>query len=259
MWMILLGLGFLSGLITGLTSVGGGIVTTFLLLLLLPVFGYQYPMQSIATITTFHSIASLISGVFYYYRKKLIDKNLVIYFGVPSIATSYMASLIANQLSEQLLRGIFAALAIVAAVTMFFPNKERSNDEKFKKELSVLLSLGVGFIGGIMGVAAGFLYIPIFLYIFRTPIRVAVGSGMLVGLLLALGTLLGKIGTAYFVYDVALILVVGAIAGAQLGGRIGAMISNVWLKRVMATVICVISLKLLSEFVGEYLFSFLSM
>ncbi len=257
--MILLGIGFFSGLITGLTSVGGGIITTFLLLLLLPVFGYQYPMQSIATITTFHTLASLISGVFYYYREKLIDKNLVIYFGIPSSIASYTGSLVANQLSDQLLRGIFSVLAIVAAITMFFPNQERSRDEKFKKGLSIVLSLGVGFIGGIMGVAAGFLYIPIFLYIFRMPIRLAVGSGMLVGMLLALGTLLGKIGTTYFVYDVALILMVGAIVGAQLGGRIGAKIKNIWLKRIMAAIICLISLKLLFEFAGGYILSFLSM
>lgn len=250
MWLIILFVGMFSGFLTGLMSVGGAIVATFMLMFVPSLFGTYFPMQTIAAFVTIQTITSSVSGAVYYYRQRLMDKNLILYFGFPAILGSYLSSLYANRLSDAVLRGIFALLSIGAAVMMFFPNKEKPENQKFSKGLAVILSVCVGLIGGLVGVSAGFLYIPIFLHLFRIPIRRAVGTGMVVGMMLSLGILMGKVGSDYFAYDLGLLLGIGAVLGAQLGGKLGTKIDTTLLKRIMVFTILGISVKMMFEFLA---------
>lgn len=243
-------IGLMTGVLTGMISVGGGVIVTSLLILFTQWLKLGLNMKEIAMMTSFNTIFTTISGSVYYYLQKLVKFNVILYFGVPALLSSLLSSRIANTLSDDLLKGIFTLFSIIAAISILLPKKDtvEVKEERFSPILAIILSAGVGAVGGMIGVAAGFLYIPIFINIFKLPIKKAVGTGLVVGALLATGTIIGKLGGGYFRLDLTVPLIIGGMVGVIIGGKIASFIEEKWLKIIMVTVISGISIQLVFEY-----------
>ncbi|MFD1706207.1 sulfite exporter TauE/SafE family protein [Siminovitchia sediminis] len=250
MWLISLAIGLLAGILTGMISVGGGVIVTSLLILFTSWLALGLNMKEIAMTTSIYTVFSTLSGAVYYYTQKLVQLKAIVYFGAPALLSSLIFSQIANTLSDELLKGIFAFFSIVATISILLPKKETSGDqeENYSLVLSVLLSIGVGAVGGLIGVAAGFLYMPIFIRMFGMPVKKAVGTGLLVGMMLASGTILGKFGGNYFRLDLTVPLILGGVAGVYFGGKMASFMKDQWLKVMMAVAIIGVTIQVLFEY-----------
>lgn len=250
MWVIAFFIGLLAGVLTGMISVGGGVIVTSLLILFSSWLKLGINMKEIAMTTSINTIFTTLSGAFYYYLQKLVNFKVILYFGLPSLLSSLTFSRIANTLGDEILKGIFAFFTLIAAISILIPKKEKleSKDDRVSPILAIFLSAGVGAVGGMIGVAAGFLYIPIFINIFHLPIKKAVGTGLFVGAMLATGTILGKFGGGYFRFDLTLPLILGGVAGVIIGGKIATFIEEKWLKFTMVVVIIGISIQIFYEY-----------
>lgn len=253
MWILAFLIGLFSGVITGLVTVGGSIIVTSMLMLMSVILHLKLNMKQIVTTTAFYTLFTTISGAVYFWTQKLVVKKIVIYFGIPAVFSSLVSSLIANSMNDHVLQGIFAIFALIAAIAIILPesNKEWGTDENFPDVISIILSIIVGTVGGLIGVAAGFLYMPIFLRLFRLSIRQSIGTGMFVGALLCVGTILGKLSWDYIRVDVIVPLSISGIIGVVVGGKLTALIKEKWLNLLMCLIIAAIAVQTFIVFLAD--------
>ncbi|MBD8004126.1 sulfite exporter TauE/SafE family protein [Bacillus norwichensis] len=255
MWILAFLIGLFSGIVSGMVSVGGSIIVTSMLMLISAIFQLKLNMKQIVTTTAFYTLFTTISGAVYFWLQKLVVNKIVVFFGIPAVISSLISSLMANSLSDNVLQGIFAFFALLAAVAIILPSSGKSIDTEngFPYFISILLSVIVGAVGGMIGVAAGFLYMPIFLRLFGLTVRQAVGTGMVVGGLLCVGTILGKLSWGYIRMDVIVPLGISGVIGALIGGKLTALISEKSLNFFMCLIIMAIAVQTIAVFLVDSL------
>ncbi|GIN22331.1 MAG TPA: sulfite exporter TauE/SafE family protein [Bacillus bacterium] len=255
MWIIAFLIGLFSGIISGMVSVGGSIIVTSMLILISAVFQLKLDMKQIVTTTAFYTLFTTISGAIYFWLQKLVVNKIVLYFGIPAVISSFISSLMANSFNDNVLQGIFAFFALLAAVAIVLPSrgKELDAESKFPYFTAIFLSIIVGAVGGMIGVAAGFLYMPIFLRLFRLTVRQAVGTGMVVGGMLCVGTILGKLSGEYIRMDVIVPLGISGVIGAVIGGKLTALISEKSLSLLMCLIMAAIAVQTITVFLADSL------
>ncbi|MBS8263706.1 sulfite exporter TauE/SafE family protein [Mesobacillus boroniphilus] len=252
MYITMLLIGILSGLITGLLSIGGGIILVFTLMLILPLFtGRTLPMSMIASLAIMQTFFSTLSGGLYYIQSKLVVWNIALFMGLSAFLGGMIGVFLASFSSDFTLRIVFASLAVLAAIIMQIPYKstmiEDATPFKFtslSSTLTIIAGLAIGISGGLVGIAAGFLIVPLLIFIYKLPIKKAIGSSLIICFLLAAGSLISKLSISTIPLGYGFTLIIGGTLGAQLGGRITKGLNSLTLKRIAAYSILIISVKL---------------
>jgi hypothetical protein len=85
----------------------------------------------------------------------------------------------------------------------------------------VLAGLFVGLVIGMNG-AGAFLMVPMLIYLFKIPTRVALATVLAIGFPTSCAAAIGKLATGQVPLWASLAVVAGAIPGAQLGSRVSA-------------------------------------
>jgi uncharacterized protein len=240
-------IGLLGGILTGLMSVGGGMILIFLLLLVPPLFGQEYTMHTIAGMVIIQTLFSAGSGLITYWRSRLVDFYLIRYMGIPSMIGGAIGSSLSEQMSHEMLTGIFALLSLLAAASMFMPRIAAETPPYRNKALAVLIGAAIGSLGGMFGLGAGFLYLPVMINLFKIESRKAVGTGLAIAIFLVVGALIGKSGGSTFPLLQGLILAIGAIPGGLIGSRLGKRLYAKSLRSIMAATIILISIKIWAD------------
>lgn len=246
-------IGLLSGVLTGLLSVGGGIILIFLFIILPPLMmNTHLTMQTIAGFSLIQAVFSTLSGSISYIRSQLIDRHLVVCLGLPSFFGGIIGSLTASYVSEVTIKIVFCLLSMIAAIVMQWPQK-RDHENKifhFTPFSIVLIGLSgilVGLLGGLVGLAGGFIFLPVMIYIFRLPIKKAIGTSLITSFLLSAGALMVKIGVNSPPLDLGIAMVIGGIVGSQIGSWIGKRAPSLVLRKIAAFSILFISIKLIYD------------
>jgi uncharacterized protein len=250
MFITLFFIGLLSGMITGLLSVGGGIILIFLLMFIPPIFlKTNLSMHTIAGFSIMQAVFSTLSGGIYYIRNKLVDFKIVYIVGIPSMFGGVLGVLIADITSEFVLKTIFATLSILSAIIMQIPYSSVEKSKPFSFTplstiLSILVSLLIGVLGGLVGLGAGFIFVPLLIFAYRLPIKKAIGSSLITCFLLSFGSLITKLSVDEIPFAEGILLIVGGIIGAQIGGRLAKIMKSITLKKFAAYSILLISVRL---------------
>ena len=96
---------------------------------------------------------------------------------------------------------------------------------------------GVGLAAGLVGAGGAFLLVPLLLVVVGVPIRVTIGSSLAITAFAATAGVAGKLATHQVPLVPALLVALGALPGAQLGGLASQRLSGVALKRILFLVI----------------------
>ncbi|WP_164985093.1 sulfite exporter TauE/SafE family protein [Ammoniphilus sp. CFH 90114] len=251
MFITMLVIGILGGILTGMMSVGGGLILIFLLLFIPPFLGYSFTMHEIAGMVIIQTIFSGSSGLYSYWKRRLINTFLIKYMGLSSFIGGFIGVMLSELLSHNQLLAIFAALSLVATITMFFKPKPVEGEPYENKSLAIVLGLGIGVLGGMFGLGAGFLYMPIMLILYRIQTKHAVGTGLALAILLCLGALFGKVTDLSVPWQAGTFLALGAIPGAQLGSYLGQRMKTESLRRLMAISVAIVSVKIWIDLLQE--------
>jgi uncharacterized membrane protein YfcA len=123
---------------------------------------------------------------------------------------------------------------------------------KSEIEVSILLPLVLGFIGGIlaalMGVGGGFVMVPLMLYVLRMRMHVVVGTSLLQILMTTmLVTVLQASRNHAVDFLLALMLAVGSTAGAVVGTRWGRRLRAEQLKILLALIVLAVAAKVTAD------------
>ena len=257
-WLTLLAsLGLAGGLLAGLVGLGGGIILAPLLLYTPWALGFEpLDMKVVARLTVLQSLCSTAAAGLAHGRARLVHVSLVRWMGpiilIASLAGGYVSE--ARVVTSQLLSGLFAGLATLAALLMLLGLSAGSNDDQITVDMPVnrvksgLIAAGVGFLGGMVGQSGAFLTIPLLVHVLRMPLRLAIGSSLFITFCAAAAGSFGKFaggGTVNWSHAGA--LVTGSLIGSQLGTFIGRHTPTTYLRYSLAALITVVAARMWYE------------
>jgi uncharacterized protein len=226
------------GLTLGLIGGGGSILTV-------PILVYLFAIDTV--LATAYSlfivgITSLVGSVSHI-KQGNVHWPTALVFGVPSIISVYFTRFyllqkIPNIIFESgdfiisksvLMLVLFAVLMIIASFTMI-SKKQVSADENninlnFKTVLILAEGIIVGLITGLVGAGGGFLIIPALVLVAKLPMKMAIGTSLVI---IALKSLIGFTGDLNgkdiidwtFLSSFSLIAILGIIIGSLLSKKI---------------------------------------
>ncbi|PRX37508.1 hypothetical protein SAMN05216257_101531 [Meinhardsimonia xiamenensis] len=273
---LLLGLGGVVGVLSGMFGVGGG----FLLTPLLFFIGIP-PAVAVATQAN-QIVASSFSGILAHLRRRTVDVRMGLVLLVGGLAGSgagvkvFALLRAAGQVDLMVnifyvvFLGVIGALMLMESLAALrrarsagppAPRRRRHGwgqgwplRLRFRTSglfISVippaLIGMAVGFLAAIMGVGVGggFIVVPAIIYLLNMPTKVVVGTSLFqIIFVAAFSTLMHAVMNQTVDMVLALILLVGGVVGAQIGTMIGARIKGEELRVLLALLVLGVCLKL---------------
>ena len=273
----LLGLGGVIGFLSGMFGVGGGFLMTPALIFI----GVPAPV-AVGTEAN-QIVASSVSGVLAHWRRGNVDFKMgfVLMIGGfigSSLGVAVFALLqqigqidLVIRLFYVVFLGIIGGLMLVEGVNALRrrrnPTAERRKlhqhtwihglplKTRFRKSrlyISALLPIGVGavvgFLAAIMGVGGGFIMVPAMIYLLGMPTAVVVGTSLFQIIFVTANVTILQ-ATANQTVDVvlALLLLTGAVIGAQAGVRVGTRLHGEQLRILLAIMVLMVCAKLVYD------------
>jgi len=287
---VVLTMGALVGLLSGLLGIGGGFLMTPLLIFIgIP------PAVAVATQSN-QLVAASVSGVIAHWRRRNVDFKLGLVMlaggGIGSvIGVALFAELkalgqidLVISLSYVLFLGLVAALMMVDNFRVLVLHRNVAVRRKLNEHnwlhrlplrmrfprsrlyISALLPLMIGFVGGllvaIMGIGGGFILVPAMIYLLGMPIGLVAGTSLFqIIFTTGITTFLQAITTHAVDVVLAAVLIVGGVIGAQIGTRLSHLLKPEYSRLAHATIVLVVAVKLAFDLFSkpENLFSVVTM
>ncbi len=239
---------FVASFLSGLLGIGGGVVLTPLLLYLPAAVGIgALPVKIITGLTIVQAIFGSALGVFRHNAYGNVSKRLVLTMGPTGAAASLAGALISRDVSDRVLLGVFAVLALATAVMLLLPTDEQdrgTDDLHFNVPLAVAISVVLGFFGGMVGIGAIATIIGALVYLLRVPPRIAIGTSLGIGMFAAVAALIGKAATAQIDPPLATIVAVVALVASPIGAWVSIRTKPQVLMKILAAVVIVAALRM---------------
>jgi len=274
---LLLGLGGLVGVLSGMFGVGGGFLITPLLF-----FVGIPPAVAVATSAN-QIVASSVSAVLAHLKRKTVDLRMgtvlliggLMGSGIGIIIFNYLRSLgqvdLLVNLCYVVFLGTVGGLMFVESLRALrrsrrapvpgAPRKKREHKAwiyglPFKMRFRtsglyisvippILVGMSVGVLAAIMGVGGGFIMVPAMIYLLNMPTKVVIGTSLFqIIFVTAFTTLLHAVTNQTVDLLLALALLLGGVIGAQFGTSIGARMKAEQLRILLALLVLAVCGKL---------------
>ncbi len=268
---VILALGGITGILSGLFGVGGGFLLTPLL-----IFIGVPPSVSVSTVAN-QIIASSLSGFLAHLRRDNVDFKMGWYLLLGGIIGSTLGVIMFRWLKHlghiDLIISIsyVTFLGIVGSMMaseslrsiLKIPKKYDINEKppiaerlpfkvefpRSKRSISIIMPIAIGLFSGIMvslmGIGGGFFLIPAMIYLLGMPTNVVIGTSLLqIIFITANVTFLQAITTQTVDLLLALLLIAGSVFGAQFGIRIGDKLPANYLRAMLAAIVLGVAIKL---------------
>ncbi len=270
---ILLGLGGLVGILSGMFGVGGGFLMTPLLFFIgIP------PAVAVATEAN-QIVAASFSGALAHFRRKTVDLKM----GTILLAGGLVGAAGGVQIFAQLksigqvdllvrlcyvvFLGIIGSLMFVESLRAVLRQRKSAKRRKLHQHHWIhglpiklkfrtsglyisavpplLVGAAVGVLAAIMGVGGGFIMVPAMIYILGMPTKVVIGTSLFQIIFVTAFTTILHATTNYTVdMALAVLLFLGGVIGAQVGTRIGVRLPAEQLRIFLAMLVIAVCVKL---------------
>lgn len=271
---LILGLGGIVGMLSGMFGVGGGFLITPLLFFIgIP------PAVAVATGVN-QVVASSVSGVLAHLKRKTVDLRMGLVLLLGGLVGSVIGVFIFNwmsargqidllvELSYVLFLGVIGALmfreslnALLRARRPDAPRRRLHQHMwvhklplKLKFRTSglyisvippILVGVTVGVMAAIMGVGGGFLMVPAMIYLLGMPTKVVVGTSLFQIIFVTGFTTVMHAATNQSVDVVlAMFLMLGGVVGAQYGTRLGLRLKAEQLRILLSILVLLVAGKI---------------
>ncbi len=243
----LTGIGLIGGFMAGFLGISGGVIMIPLLL-----YVAALPIKLATGLSMAQAFAATVSGVLFHLGSRTVDVRLGLVLGAAGLAGALIGSLVSAAIDGRTLLSLYFLLVVAALVLMVLGPRRDAKAIGVSASLSraVPVGLGVGVLAGMLGVGGGFVLIPLMIRVLRVPIKTAVGTSLLAILAVTLAGGAGKIVTGQFDLPMALCLVLGSVVGAQLGGRVNAMVSSGAIRRSLILLLMTIMSRTAVDLLG---------
>lgn len=233
----------LIGLSLGMIGGGGSVLTVPVLVYVMGIS----PLLSTSYSLFIVGVTALV-GAMQYAKNKLVDYKTGLLFGLPSIIAVYttrkfLVPLIPEHvltigsldITKQIfVMALFALLMITASISMILPAKEKPSHKNYSGSLFyiavILEGVLVGGLTGLVGAGGGFLIIPALVLLAGLPMKLAVGTSLMIIALKSLIGFTGDMGHYNLDWSTLLLFTVFAIVGMFAGTALSKKISGAKLK-----------------------------
>jgi uncharacterized membrane protein YfcA len=212
-----LALAVLIGLALGLLGGGGSVLTVPVLVY---VNGFE-AKTAIAMSLPVVGVTSLV-GAALHWRHGNVQLRTALGFGAIAMMGAYAGARLASLFTASAQLSLLAITMIVAALSML---RTRSNDRPSSAPPRLILLLpiafAIGILTGLVGIGGGFLVVPALVLLARVPMRVAVGTSLVVIALNAASGFVGYLGSV----DLDWAFLAGFSAAACVGALVGSLLA----------------------------------
>ncbi len=273
--LIIVGLGLLTGLLSGMFGVGGGFLTTPLMIF------YGIPPTVAAASAASQVTGASVSGAFAHSRRGGVDYQMggvlvaggVLGTGIGAVLFNVLARLgqidtVINILYVVLLGSIGGLMARESIQTL---RAERSGVPRpaakrrhhplvaslpmrwrfYRSGLYIsplaplLLGMATGILTMLMGIGGGFVLVPAMLYILGMSAAVVVGTSLFQILFVTMATtMMHALTTRAVDIVLATLLLLGSVTGAQIGAQFAQKASPVKLRLVLAVLVLAVAFRM---------------
>ena len=253
-------LALLIGISLGLIGGGGSILTVPVLVYVAgisPVMATAYSLFIVG--------GTSLVGAFNYFNKKLVHIPTALVFSIPSLTSVYLVRRYVIPLLPDtvftiggfavtksiFIMVLFASIMFFAALSMIWnKNQEADNDDISKISFNYPLIFGegllIGALTGFVGAGGGFLIIPALVMFAKLPMRLAIGTSLLI---IAIKSLIGFTGDVHniAVIDWSLLGIFTAVAsgGIFIGSSMGKKVDANSLKKIFGWFVLVMAVYIL--------------
>ncbi len=281
---LIVGLGLMVGLLSGLFGVGGGFLMTPLLIMI------GIPPTVAAATDANQIVAASSSGTIAHWRLGNVDfkMGLLLLIGgftggalgvhiikvlramgnanfLIKITYVVMLGLVGGFMFIESLMALRKSKQASAAAEAVSPNPGQAKTGKkraligslpfqmyFEKSgvshsviVPILLGMFVGILAAIMGVGGGFLMVPVMLYLLRMPMHVVVGTSLFQIMFTCTEVTFLQAYTNHTVdFILAILLLLGSTFGAQIGAILGRRLKGDQLKILLAIIVLAVTVKM---------------
>ena len=243
--------GFLVGVLIGLTGVGGGV-----LLLPILIFGLRIPaIVAVGSDAMFNFFTKIPASILHL-RKGTVRRKVVLALSVGSVPGSiagvglltHIRHLYGDGVNNFIKMAIGILLIIVPLLLLF----QRRIEERVMHQPPTLKSfIGISFIGltagflvGMTSVGSGSIIMMLLLLFYRFPPKVNVGTDIvhavvLTGVTSFLHFRLGNVDPRLVIT-----LLIGSVPGGLIGSHLSSHMPTTWLRRILCTVLLLTGLRM---------------
>jgi uncharacterized membrane protein YfcA len=270
--LVIIALGGLVGLLSGMFGVGGGFLTTPLLIF------YGIPPTVAAASAASQVTGASVSGVFAHFRRDGVDVKMGLVLVAGGVLGSGAGAVLFRLLQDSgqidtviavlyvLLLGSIGGLMLTESVRSLYatrsgaaprPRRRRHHPlvaalplrTRFYRSglyISPLAPLLLGFLVGVLtmllGVGGGFLLVPAMLYLLGMTTQVVVGTSLFQILFVtATATMVHATTTKAVDIVLAVLLLIGSVTGAQIGARLAQSVRPEQLRMALAIIVLLVA------------------
>jgi len=271
--LFIVALGLLVGVLSGMFGVGGGFLTTPLLIF----YGIP-PTIAVASATTQITGAS-VSGAMVHWRRGGVDFKMSLVMIVGGLFGSLVGAalfrmlqasgqidLVIGSLYVLLLGGIGALMLKDALIALGYVAAPKTDDRPRHNRwvaslplrwrfytsglyVSPLAPLALGFVAGVLtlllGIGGGFILVPAMIYLLGMSARVVIGTSLAMILVVsAAATFIHAVTTQSVDIVLAALLLVGGVIGAQYGAMLTTRLKPDLLRLALGVIILLVALRM---------------
>ena len=255
---LLLILGLLSGAISAIAGIGGGVFFVSIMTLL-----FYIPINIAVYTSTFIILFSSLAGFITYLRQKRTSFKLSLFFSAFSILGSILATILFSviKIDNFVLKVLFAITLLIAGCNMIYKATKAkngatkqevnyiefslSNDENkisFKKAIPLFIL--AGFTANLLGIGGGIINTPSLNIVLSFPIHNSTAISTSIIFFTAIYNTIIKSLIGQIDYLIGILIAVGSIFGSIIGAKISKKMPKVFLQFFVAAVLVALALRM---------------
>jgi len=248
---LLILLGLLSGIVSVIAGIGGGVFFVSIMTLL-----FLFPINNAVDTSTFIILFSSLAGFITYLRQKRTNIRLSLLFAAFSILGSILASIVFSfvLVESNVLKMIFAGTLLIAGINMIYKTLKVNNRTKNQTEETSMFSLEshdykskfkksipyfvlAGFVANFLGIGGGIINSPSLNIVLDFPIHNSTAISTSIVFFTAIYNTIIKSITGQIDIIVGIIISIGSILGSIIGAKISKKMPKFYLKLFVAIVL----------------------
>ncbi len=244
------GLALLVGFVLGLLGGGGSVLAVPIL-----VYALHVPVKpAIATSLIVVGLVAFI-GFLSHARQGTVATKVALVFGPFAVVAAYAGARIAEHIPGETQLIIFAVVGLAGSAMMFrgtssnAPTEDPAAYQFVPNRTTVVLlalqGIAVGLLTGIIGVGGGFLIVPALVLIAKLPMRLAVGTSLLIITMNSLSGFAGYAGSVAIDWYLVAWFSAFAAAGSVMGTLVSKRVPQRRLRQVFGVLLIGVSLYVL--------------
>ncbi len=233
--------GILAGYFSGQLGVGGGLITTPAIRLIL-----GYPAYIAVGTPLLVNIPTSFSGFLVYYRQNFVKGKIALPLAIFGFFGSLVGSAATKLISGSIILLITAAITLSLSWQFFLPKDRRQALIKRQENLLLLGLSGflIGTFSGFLGLGGGFLLVPFLSLYLGMDMKSAFGTSLAVISVINLPGTLVHYFLGHINVTVGGLLILGVIPGAWLGAKVALGLSDRTLRLLFGLLITTLSIYL---------------